>query len=161
MRKEIVMREEIYQQLTDFRLSHHTLVKVKHIEMFNEYVLREIEWLLEYTSDNLFVLVNDSNKNLLIKYINKNLIYKRLTLVEFNDNYIENSCLDNFIEATLFIKQNFNKPSWFYIGNFDAKYNNVIKRYLKGGRKYRLNLVCLDNDITHQIEYMFDHHINI
>lgn len=153
---------EIYKTKTNFRLPHHTLVDIKNTNVLKEYILMEVKWLLENTSDNIFILIDDSNKIFWKNYIdNDRSVKKQIVLIEFDELFLEKCWNDNFIRNSLFIGRDYNKPSWFFIGSIDDKYKDILKRYLRGGRKYRLNLICLDYKMGNEMYHMFNHHQNV
>ena len=152
---------EIYKKL-DCRLPHHTLVNIKDIKILKEYILLGVEWLLENTSDNIFILIDGFNKSFWKNYIdNDKSMRKRIVLIEFNETFIEECCDNNFIKNTLFTNNKYETFTWFFISKIDDKYKDVIRRYLMGGRRYRLNLICLDYKTGSEMHYMFMHHISV
>ena len=111
----------------------------------NNYIYMEVEKLLKYTSDDIFVLVDDSNRELWKKYMKEKNLNQQLKLIELNENLIEQCWNEKFIEETLFINENSDKQSYFFINmcSIEDKYKPVIQRYLRSGRKYGLSLICI------------------
>lgn len=154
------MNRNLYQSLVDFSLSHNILVKSKDIQQFNLFCVDEIKWILKNTSDNVFFLINDINRES-IKYLTKKHdVNNQIKFIEFIDEMNDKVIDDDFINNNL-LRNQYNHPSWLFINNIDNQYMDILKKFLKGGRKYRLNIICYQSSSVQKIEYMFDHHIEI